>query len=120
VKEGDGVLKIVAPYIRVPIGHSSFELLSTLNIVVFSRIGELGSEVHLCVPSIEETLPLKVDLRGECTCFSSSTLLHDIVVLRGDGTLDTFCLATCHKCQCHGVHSFECSSITCNKLVPNF
>jgi hypothetical protein len=25
-----------------------------------------------------------------------------------------------HKCQCHVVHSFECWSMTCNKLVPNF
>jgi hypothetical protein len=26
----------------------------------------------------------------------------------------------CHECQCYGVHSFECSSMTCNKLTPNF
>jgi hypothetical protein len=27
---------------------------------------------------------------------------------------------TCPRCQCYGVHSFECSSITCNEPVPNF
>jgi len=27
---------------------------------------------------------------------------------------------SCHECQCYGVHSFECSSMTCNKLIPNF
>jgi hypothetical protein len=69
VKEGDGVLETAVPYIRLPIGHSSFELLSTLNTIISSVIGKLGSEAHLCVPSIEETLPLRVDLRGECTAF---------------------------------------------------
>jgi hypothetical protein len=24
-----------------------------------------------------------------------------------------------HGCQCHGVHSFECSSMICNELVFN-
>ncbi len=24
-----------------------------------------------------------------------------------------------HGCQCHGVHSYECSSIICNNLVRN-
>jgi hypothetical protein len=24
----------------------------------------------------------------------------------------------CHKSQCHGVHSYECSSIICNELIP--
>ncbi len=24
-----------------------------------------------------------------------------------------------HKWQCHGVHWFECSSMTCNEIVPN-
>ncbi len=22
-----------------------------------------------------------------------------------------------HRCQCHAIHSFECSSMTCNELV---
>ncbi len=120
VKEGDGVLEVVALCIKLPIGHSSFELLSTLNMVVSFGIGDLGSEAHLCVPFIEGMLLLRVDLRGECTYLPSCTLLLTIVVSGNDNTLGTFCLATCHKCQCHGVHSFECSSITCNKFVCNF
>ncbi len=28
-----------------------------------------------------------------------------------------FCGTLCHKCQCYGVHSFECSFMTCNELV---
>ncbi len=32
-------------------------------------------------------------------------------------TNQTHCL--CHICQCHGVHSYECSSMTCNELVFN-
>jgi hypothetical protein len=26
----------------------------------------------------------------------------------------------CYGCQCHGIHSFECSFMTCNELVFNF
>jgi hypothetical protein len=25
-----------------------------------------------------------------------------------------------HACQCHGITSFEWSSMICNKLIPNF
>jgi len=25
----------------------------------------------------------------------------------------------CHGCQCYGIHSFECSFIICNELIPN-
>jgi hypothetical protein len=25
-----------------------------------------------------------------------------------------------HKCQCHGFHSFGCSSMTCITLITNF
>jgi hypothetical protein len=28
--------------------------------------------------------------------------------------------ALCQGCECHGIHSFESSSMTCNKFVPNF
>jgi hypothetical protein len=27
---------------------------------------------------------------------------------------------SCHGCQCHGVHSFESSSMTCNSFLVNF
>jgi hypothetical protein len=26
----------------------------------------------------------------------------------------------CHECQCHGIQLFQCSSMTCNKLICNF
>jgi hypothetical protein len=28
--------------------------------------------------------------------------------------------ALCQECQCHGIHPFESSFTTCNKLVPKF
>jgi len=29
-------------------------------------------------------------------------------------------VSKCHGCQCHGIHSFGWSSMTCNKLVFDF
>jgi hypothetical protein len=69
VKEGNGALEVVFPSFRFPIGRSSFALLSTLNMVVSSKIWNLGSEAHLCLPFIERMLkPLKGDMRGEHAC----------------------------------------------------
>ncbi len=33
--------------------------------------------------------------------------------------LECIQLANYHGCQCHGVHSYQCSSMICNELVLN-
>ncbi len=33
--------------------------------------------------------------------------------------LECIQLANCHGCQCYGVHSYKCSSMTYSELVPN-
>jgi hypothetical protein len=80
MKEGNGVLEVVPPYLKLPIKGSSLQLLSTLNMVASSEIGDLGSEACLCLPSIEGMFPLKSGLKKECTYLSICTLLHIVVV----------------------------------------
>ncbi len=80
VKEGDGVLEVVLPYLKLPIQHSSFKSLSTLNMVASSKIGDLGSGACLCLPSIEGMFPLRGGLRGKCAYLSCCTLLPIVIV----------------------------------------
>ncbi len=80
VKEGDGVLEVVLPYLKLPIGRSSFKLLSTLNMVASSEIGDLGSRACLCLPSIEGMFPLRGGLKGKCTYLSCCTLLPIVTI----------------------------------------
>jgi len=47
VNEGDGVLKVVSPYFKLPIGRSTSELLSTLNTFTPSEINDFYSGVYL-------------------------------------------------------------------------
>jgi hypothetical protein len=46
VNEGDGVLKVVLPCLKLPIGLSTSELLSTLNTFTPSVIGDLNSGTY--------------------------------------------------------------------------
>jgi hypothetical protein len=60
--------------------------------VASSGIGNLGIEIHLCLPSIERTFPPKGDLNGEGTYLIGYTFLIDVIVLGGDNTLGAFCM----------------------------
>jgi hypothetical protein len=94
LKEGDGVPKVIPPCLRIPIGCSSFKLMSTSNMIASSEIGNLGIKACLDVPYVEGTLFPRGDLKGEGACLSNCTFLPTIVVLGGDGTLGAFYLTT--------------------------
>jgi hypothetical protein len=47
LNEGNDALEVVHPCLKLPIGHSSFGLLSTFKIVASFRIGDLGIKTSL-------------------------------------------------------------------------
>jgi hypothetical protein len=47
VNEGDGALEVVLPYLKFPIGCSTFELFSTLNMLTPFELGDLNGGIYL-------------------------------------------------------------------------
>jgi hypothetical protein len=67
LKEGNGAPKVIPSYLRLPIGHSSSESMSTLKTMASFEIGNLGIKARFCLPFIEGRLLARGDLKGEHT-----------------------------------------------------